>query len=188
MLARRTFAPCFLALAWPVVSAAQPASQTFEHLSAAVAIGDTLELTDAAGAAVTGRLLQIRPRTLTLDVEGESRTWVAADVRLVTRRWADPLWNGALIGAVVGAAAGAVPVLADCWNSETGSLYDRCHANGGDFAAWCLAGAGGGAALGALVDHWRPSRQTVFEGGGPTVALQPVVTPGSNGLLVRIRF
>jgi len=93
-----------------------------------------------------------------------------------------------LAGTAQPAGRGAVPVLVDCWSNETGSLYDRCHSDGDAFLAWCTAGAAGGAALGALFDLWHAGRRTVYEGGGRTVSMRPILAPSSRGLLVTLLF
>ena len=177
-----------LALACPLHAAAQPAGGAFDQLGTLVTTGDTLEVTGASGEPVTGRLVRLTGQSLTLDVEGRQRTWDAAELRRVTRRWRDPLWNGVVIGALSGAAAGAVPALVDCWSNDTGSLYNRCHSDGDDFLAWCAAGAAGGAAIGALFDARHQGRRTVFEADGRTVSMRPVLTPSSRLLLVSLRF
>jgi hypothetical protein len=188
MRALRTLVVWTAAVAWPLAGAAQPAGRTFDQLATLVTTGDTLEVSGASGEPVAGRLLQLTGASLTLEVEGEPRSWAAADVRLVRQRYRDPLWNGALIGAVTGAVAGAVPVLVDCWSNDTGSLDNRCHSDGDAFLAWCTAGAAGGAALGTLFDLSHASRRTVYEGGGRTVSMRPILAPSSHGLLVTLRF
>jgi len=190
MRIRRTLAPCLLALVWPCVTAAQPVLRTFDQLAATVTVGDTLEVTDAAGRQVTGRLLQVTPGALTLDVQGQPRTWGTADLRLVMHQWRDSIRNGTVLGAVSGAFAGGMVVLARCLSDDDlGSFqFDTCEGYGAEFAIGAGLGAGGGAALGALLDLWQPERRIVFEGEGRTVSVRPVVSPAARGVLVSVRF
>jgi hypothetical protein len=190
MTIRRTLAPCILALVWPWPATAQPVVRTFEQLAATVAVGDTLEVTDVDGRLVTGRLLQATPEALTLEVEGRPRTWETADVHLVRHQWRDSLRNGAVLGAVSGAFAGGMVVLARCLtDNDLGSFqFDTCEGYGAEFAIGAGLGAGGGAALGALLDLWRPERRIVFEGEGRAVAVRPVVSPAMRGVLVSVTF
>jgi hypothetical protein len=190
MRIRRTLAPCIVALAWPCVAAAQSVVRTFDQLTATVTVGDTLEVTDADGRQVTGRLLQVTPAALTLEVQGQPRTWGPADLRLVTHQWRDSLRNGAVLGAVSGAFAGGVVVLAQCLSDDDlGSFqFDTCDGYGAEFAVGATIGAGSGAALGALLDLWQSERRIVFEGEGRTVSVRPVVSPAARGVLVSVRF
>lgn len=118
----------------------------------------------AAGASIDfliGRRADQRPSTLRVSpIVGRSRKGVLASLVLPspdslpalvqTRQGAadrrrDPVWNGALIGAGIGAAAGVV------WGRQTcGSNDTECFAIAGPVGI--AGGAGIGAALGAIAD------------------------------------
>ena len=88
----------------------------------------------------------------------------------------DPLWNGILIGAAVGAAGGLVATRASCGPND-----HECDVNAG--IVLVPAGVAAGALLGALVDHLhRPSR------GFGRIVVAPVIGRRHRALAVSVRF
>ena len=103
-----------------------------------------VQLADS-GEEITGHLLDLSPAGATLLVDGMRREVPIASVLRVQTR-GDSLWNGALIGAAVGAVTFALVA------AEYG---DEAVAGG-------LASMAGWASIGALVDAVIPGRTTIY--------------------------
>ena len=170
----------FLAvLALSTVGWAQPAD-TFDRLAAKLKEGQGIEVIDAQGRRTSGDVVRVSPssltvRTLTIVSGGkvltDVETFSPTAVRTVRRR--DPLWNGGLIGAVVGAGVGALMV-ANCSN-------------------FCFTGpaialtAGVGSAIGFVADgFYKPAlysrRQT------SVAAITPVIAVDRQGIQIAWRW
>src|SRR5262245_38429793 len=89
---------------------AQEIAGSFDQLRVLVKPGDTITVTDAAGAQFKGKLTTLSPASLALMVDGRQRTLQAADVQTVKQRRSDSVADGAKwgfgTGAVLGVAAG----------------------------------------------------------------------------------
>jgi hypothetical protein len=80
-----------------------PPARSWPELGHRLSSGSPVEVTDASGSEVRGRVASVSADSLTLKVGITSRELDVATIREV-RRDGDPLWNGAAIGAAVGAA------------------------------------------------------------------------------------
>ena len=121
------------------VAAAQP---SFADLEARV--GDVVRVEYPGGKSFSARLTDLAPTRLLVD--GQVVTPVPG---LIIERVGDPLWDGAVLGAVIGLAAGIVLSNGEC---------------GVDWPAWrCVAaGAGWGSAIGLTIDWGRKKRVRVY--------------------------
>ena len=96
----------------PTSVSAQGTAQSWPGL--ATVEPSTVYVLDDAGVETSGRLLRLDPDSLVLLVGDTERRFEAARVRRIEKR-GDSLRNGAIIGAVVGAAIGLLGTnLADC--------------------------------------------------------------------------
>ena len=116
----------------------------------------TVHVLDDTGAEFSGRLLRLDPDSLVLLVGDTERRFEAARVRRIEKR-GDSLRNGAIIGAVVGVAIGALGMgMADCPGSGGGSCP-------GFRAAGVVISTGFYAAVGAGIDALAVGRTTWYE-------------------------
>jgi hypothetical protein len=137
--------------------------------------GDTVVVTRASAPTLRGRLIAASEGELTIQNESGPRR---IPVGAVARVWRDDsLWNGALIGAGVGAAAMGVMV-SDCKRHDS-----ECRNIATGIG---LVVTGGMAAVGTLVDHFR--RRLIYERPGLHASVRPVATGRAAGVTVRLRF
>jgi hypothetical protein len=99
----------------------------------------------------------------------------APEPGLTVERSGDSLWNGLAIGVAIGTALGVATRVRGCFQGVT---------------VECVVKPGlAFGALGALIDHRRVGRTTVFVGTGPSSArLIPLLSSDAKGLLVRFHF
>jgi hypothetical protein len=83
-------------------------TQSWSELRQRLSPGKPVVVTDVNGAEAHGHVSAVSPSGLTLNVAGALRQFDAGLVRQV-RRDGDPLWNGLLIGAAVGAVGAILP-------------------------------------------------------------------------------
>jgi len=148
----------------PPCVGAQPvtAKDIADHLKS----GDTVYVLDDASREITGVFGKVSGSALTLMVNGELRDIPFSEVRRITRRGGDPIWNGMLIGAGVGAVGGSPA--------------------GGAVAA---AGAVIYGAIGAILDWAIPGRVVVYRAAaGQSVMVAPFLGDGRRGVRVSIGF
>jgi hypothetical protein len=155
-----------IAALFPLTARAQEAG-SFSKLDQALKPGQRIVLTDGEGRRVRGRVTALTPSSIAV----EGRLFADANVREIRR--ADPLWNGALIGAGVGAGLALWDYLID--PSEPGN------------AAIAAVAVGLGAAAGAGIDKLIPGR-LLYLSPGTTVRMMPVVSRSDTGVIVAIRF
>lgn len=169
----------FFALA-PVADAnAQPVAGNFEQLRAKVRNGETIYLTDDAGGEMKATVLGVSPSALSLAVDGSAREFGPDRVRTIRKRYNDPVWQGALIGAIVGISPG----LAYCAGRSDGA----CSGTGGAFLSMGALGAGIGIGIDALIQ----GKKRIYEAGAgssKTIAVAPVLSPNTKGLRVSFQF
>lgn len=149
----------------PPCVAAQPAPTT--DIVAKLKSGDTVYVLDTALREITGVFGRVSDSAITLMVNGELCDVAFSDVRQITRRGGDRLWDGLLIGAGVGAlAAGAM--------------------QGGRMAA---GGAVIYGAIGALIDKAVAGRVVVYRApAAKSVGVAPFLTEGRRGVRVLVSF
>jgi ElaB/YqjD/DUF883 family membrane-anchored ribosome-binding protein len=127
---------------------AQPIASSFEALQATLKAQSPIEVTRDDGTRVKGLFQTVEGGRLVL-AAGERRLTIdQGEVRRIDTRRHDSLWNGALIGAGIGALLGLIP-----------DYYDDCEDCHDSLYASIAVGAG----VGLLVDALRRERQTVYK-------------------------
>ncbi len=203
----KTIAVVLVILLTPVKAAAQEeVHRSFDELSRAgrLAGGDVVWiLADLAGAGeyreLNGRLAGLTQATIIVLVEtapagatdlamgpearGYSIVLPEGRVRRIDAEFADPLTNGMLIGAAVGFATVAIPVLV--WAASCESF---CFFNGGAALLLGAGAAGTGVAVGASVDAAIKTRGVVYSAPGLSSAridlsISPIITRERRGVL-----
>jgi len=155
---RRTFLTTIICLWLAGVASAQQPARSFDALKFTIAIGDTISVADATGHEIKGRVTAISDTSLTLAVDGTSRSFAAADVSRVDRRRRDSTKNGALIGAGTGALVGfGVGRAADSPSCPRPGI--EC---GQGSALGAITGALWGAAGGWIADTLIRSREILY--------------------------
>lgn len=166
------------------IAAAQEPVTSFSRLSSRVGVGDTVRVTDSQGQQVSGRILELHDASMTLDSQG-TRT-VAGDRVSRVDLSAKRVGHAALMGLLIGGAAGAVLVVA-----TQGECVSDC--TGGGWAIGFGIGAGIGAGVGAAVRAARPaSWKEVYRAPGTSgyarLSLSPAITPRTKGVAVSYSF
>ena len=128
----------------------QTVATSFEELERILRTGQTIEVVDAGGQRTRGKIADLAGASLVILVPA-TRTFTEADV--VEIRAIDRLWNGALVGAAIGAGLATWDYLID--PSEPGNA-----------AVYAIA-IGLGTAIGAGIDT------LVNRGGRPLYAAPP---------------
>ena len=162
---------------------AQEIATSFEQLAVLVKPGDKISVVEATGRETKGRVWILSRDALVLTTPDGPRQLGEADVAAISQRRDDSLMNGAIIGAVAGAAyvATAVALLHD---SDGGEI----------FVPTAVAGtvlfAGLGAAAGAGIDALIAGRQVIDRkaAGRRSVTLSPLVGRGRRGAAVTVTF
>ncbi len=155
-----------LLLGMPHAGMAQTVPRTLDDLRAESHQGETVYVTDVAGATTKGRVLRISANSIALIVKNQTRDWPASEVRWITQRRGSA-GRGALIGLAVGAVLGPALVALD---------------HGGDdyvlFFAPFSAGLGGG--IGAAIGAARRPERVLYAADrrSTTVLVTPQLAPG----------
>jgi hypothetical protein len=169
---------CVLALLVDARAAQAQTARTFEDLARVVSANDLVVVTDEAGNKIKGRVVDVSASALGVSAANRSssaldtRTFADGTVRKITA--ADPVWNGAIIGAAAGVGFATWDYLID--PSEPG--------NAAVFAVAIGLGTAVGAGIDGLVHRViyrrprHPSRTKVL----------PLLGHGRQGVLVSVRF
>jgi hypothetical protein len=140
---------------------ASPAYAQTDFTGLKARTGDILYITRATGTTISGPLGAVTPSSITVNQES-----IAYEPGLKIARQGDPLWNGIIIGAGIGVAAGMTIGAEACLDDS--------------IAPCAIGGAVVWAGLGALVDWLHKGRTTIFEApraGKPSVRLLPAIGP-----------
>jgi hypothetical protein len=153
----RALAPRLVALLLTLVPAAASAQETpLTWPARDPSRLATVYILDAKGAETAGQLLRFERDAVVVLVNGLERRFEAADVSRIQRR-GDSLRNGAIAGAIVGAALGVLSAgISDCPGDESG---DGCP---GFRALAVPVSAALYAAVGTGIDALIPGRTTVY--------------------------
>jgi hypothetical protein len=167
-----------LAAAMATTSVSFAAAQTvgsFEQLGLVVNRGDRLTVIDSAGQELRGKVVDLSPSALSLQIDGFRRYLEQHEVSVVHRRQRDSLRDGALLGFMSGAAIAA--------SSMRGA---HPHAS--------MAGMAVYGALGALVgigfDALREDSQVVYRANRPArrLTVSPLLSRDRRGLALSVGF
>ena len=181
----------------PLDARAQVVATSFEEMQSLVKRGDTIEVRDATGRKVKGRLGELSTSALELLVRKTGpdgrETFVPQarlserDVQQIILERRDSHLNGTLIGFAPGATIGVLILLlgagCDCYTVESRA----------PIAFWTIAIAGGlGAGIGAGIDSSIHKHRTVFfrQPAGRSSGLQvsPLLSTSAAGIQMSMRF
>jgi hypothetical protein len=155
-----------LALATTTASA-QTVVTSFSELATVVKSGDTVDVTDAKGRTLRGRIAELSRSSLELTARKRSpdgsepfvsiARFTESDVRQIRLERRDSVLNGTLIGLAIGLGIAALPAAGIFCNPnyEDGATASMCASFLG-----ILGGIGAGA--GVLVDAARVERRMVY--------------------------
>lgn len=177
---RGIIAACACALLAAFVASAV-AAQPATSLGAAanqVKIGSNVRVTDSTGAQVNGKLLSLSDAGVSLDVEGTTRTIVAADVARIEDT--GTLANGLLIGALVGAAVGGVTV-------AVAAGIDDDYSAGGLVGAFLLDTAIG-AGVGLAIDAAKGPKTLYQAQRAARISVAPMLGARRKGVVLNVSF
>ena len=162
---------------------AQDVASSFDQLRVLVKPGDKISVVDVVGRTADGRIGTLTRDALTLVTEAGPRRLGEGDVAQIRQRRDDSLKNGAIIGAVAGAAyfVTAAALLRD---SDGGEVIVGTAIVGG------VLFAGMGAAAGVGIDALIARQQVIYQkpGGGSGVSLAPLFGHGRRGATISVRF
>ncbi len=133
-------------------------AQSFAALEKQTTPGSTVYVVDNAGEETKGRIVKLSDLSLTLQVHGTLQQFALADVARVERQKRDPVRNGVLIGAAVGALAG--------FTMGRSADSPSCPLSGSECGQGAVVGTVGGAFWGAIggwiVDALVRTRESVY--------------------------
>ena len=153
---------------------------SFDRLWFLVNQGDRISVTDRNGRKLQGRLIDLSPTTLSLQMDDARHKLEEAEVSIIRRSHHDSLKNGAIIGSVSGAVVATILMADDCgW-----TCYPA--------AATCLTlifGAAG-AAIGIGVDALVEGSQVVYRArrSARRLSVAPLLSRNRRGLSVSLEF
>jgi hypothetical protein len=149
------------------------------NLEAILIPGMTVWITDSGGREEKTRLVGVSGDIVTATAGDDTRRFRTADVMRVRVRHADPVINGALIGAGAAVASG----LFLCHLTEP---WENCRDDVGPMIRIGAIGAGVGIAIDALIR----GRRTIYETAQEATRLHvaPIVARHAGGLRVSLRF
>ena len=152
-------------------------ARRFEELQSVLSANDVVVVEDTTGQKTKGKVVTVSVSSLVVSTPGstgapEPRTFARDAVTEI--RAADPLWNGALIGAAAGTGLAMWDYLID--PSEPGN------------AAIFTVAIGLGTAIGAGIDALTSKVLYVSSRQPPRVRVSPLLTKGRQGVLVNVGF
>ena len=135
--------------------------------------GEVIFVTNSAGTSVSGPVSMISPSALTI---GGYDFRPAPGLKIA--RLGDPLWNGIVISAAVGAVLGATFGRQGCTSRE-------CPPG----ALMALSGAMTNGAIGGFIDWRHKGRTVIYDGNAqPSLRIAPELTPSRKTLSVNVSF
>lgn len=158
-----------IAFAFSMAATAMGASaQTFDGTG--LKVGDSVEITTDAKV-VRGKFRGISQKTIVVD-----RLSLPLDQLVKVEVVGDPIWNGTLMGAAVGAVAGAVVSRGGCASGATAGCIAKPSLVFGALAAW--------------MDFMRIRRSTVYPPSKKTVEVIPTfhAVPGRTTYGLSFRY
>jgi hypothetical protein len=143
--------------------------------------GDTVWVTDEAQRETRGRIVDLAQSALVLTTDQGLKDLPAQSIARVQQRRSDPLWNGALIGALSVGLPLAIFAATQLTESD-----DRSNAPAG-VLVWSLIGAGAGTGIDAAIR----GRKTIYlRPGSPSarVLVSPMLWSTAKGARVSLLF
>jgi len=152
----------------PLIASAQTVVTSFSELPTVVKTGDTVDVTDAKGRTLRGRINDLSRSSLELTARKRapdgSEPFVSigrfseTDVREIRRQHRDSLLNGTLIGLAIGLGIAAFPAAGIFCHGG----YEQFTASPASCAAFLGIAGGIGAGAGLAVDAARVERRMVY--------------------------
>ena len=181
--AARVLVAIGLAILVASTSSAQALATNFDQLRLKVKKGDTLSISYQSGGEVEVSLVEVSNDVLVVQRKGMRREIKESQVRQIRQRLPDPLWQGALIGAGIGAGLGGLVATSahayqDCNNMECLSPV---------FITAAI-GAGVGVGFDALIKGPKVIYQASAAGLAARVTVLPVISRKATGAAVRVTF
>lgn len=139
--------------------------------------GMTVWITDSGGREEKARIVGVSGGIVTTTAAGGIRRLGTTEVMRVRVRPADPVINGALIGAGAAVASG----LSLCRLTET---WENCRDDVGPM--FRIGAIGGGVGIG--IDALIRGRRTVYEAGSTRLRAAPIVARHAGGVQVSLSF
>lgn len=161
---------------------AQAASPDADKIRRRVKDGQKIVVTDDQGRTLSGRIGELRPDALMLLV-GRDTTKVPYDRIVSIDRPRDRLWDGALVGLVVGAGIGLAGAVAAASDDSGWGSPDPA------FVALVLTPmlGGIGAFIGVAVDAAIPRDSNLYRRTGPTrISLSPALGPRHRSVAISV--
>ncbi len=159
-------------------SLAEAQTVSYDRLAFRLNAGDRITVTNSAGQELQGRFVDLSSSTLSLQADGRRHDLNRSDVSTVQVRHRDSLKNGALLGFMLGAVAGAglVGRSADAYPVVKLSI------------ASLFGGAGAG--IGVGVDALHQGSKVVYRASPSNrrLAVSPVLSRERHGLSVSFGF
>lgn len=176
--------PAGLAVTLSVTGCAGKRVTTFSEMDKRVPAGTTVYVTTVGGQEIKGKVVTVAGSSMKISLrDAAMREFSEADVARVRAK--DPLWNGILIGAAVGATPAVLLFEPGC--VEPFAVPDCKTVSRG---AGVAISAGMGAGVGLLWDVLH--RRRVFHGAQParrtSVVIAPVFGSKAAGIRVSSRF
>jgi hypothetical protein len=173
---------CVLLMAGAPMVQAQEVASSFDQLRVLLKRGDTVSVTDSAGHEITGRIADVSSSLLGVLVGDSRRDLVESEVRTIRQPRHGSLATGAKWGFGIGAAFGAIAILAN------GSNCSGCSALI-PLTATVFGGIGCG--IGVGISASMISQQVIFSKpttSSASVTVTPLVTRERQAMLVSMRF
>ena len=159
---------------------------SFAELQPRLAPGQTLYLTDTAGAQRKARLETLSASAVRFSLAGTSGQLLERDTAAISVP--EPLWQGTVVGAIVGIfLGGATQQIGEAYGCVLSSDAE-CESNVP--LAGMAIGAGLGGAIGAGLDAvmWRRTRVFSAPGVHSGLRVSPIVSGRSAGVRVSVSF
>jgi hypothetical protein len=165
---------------------ARGVATSFEQLQVIARPDAKVTVTDAAGAAWSGRIVELRSSSLSIIANGTLRDFDERDIAAIRERRGDPLGNGALWGAAITSGLAALSIglrAADCDCGVTVGAW-----------FWVVgANAAFGAGLGVAIDALIRREQVIYEprsgsASSPSLTVRPVLSRRGVGVSLSMGF
>lgn len=177
------------AMLTPRPTRAEGAARSMEDLGRRMKPGQKVQVLERSGRLTEGMITGLDGESLTLFTD-QNRT-IPADEVLRVEREGDPVRDGVVKGALVGALAGAVVWLDSRGKSEEQLAAEECE--GCDSPKIMAIAVAEGMLIGWLIDHFKKGRTRVYEAPlsrpkRAAVGVAPVVGDGRRGVAVAVLF